>query len=56
MANSVDLDEVAYNKLPHQDICCLQFHLFSSSFVNVVLTFFTPQPNEEVNRFEKKGS
>ena len=28
-ANSVDLDEVAHNEPPHQDLCCLQIHLFS---------------------------
>ena len=25
----VDLDEVAHNEPPHQDLCCLQFQLFS---------------------------
>ena len=30
MANSVDLDEVAHHKPPHQDLCCLQIQLFLS--------------------------
>ena len=29
-ANSIDLDEVAHYEPPHKDLCCLQFHLFSS--------------------------
>ena len=30
MGNSVDLDEVAHNEPPHQDLSCLQIQLFSS--------------------------
>ena len=26
--NSEDLDEVAHNEPPHQDLCCLQIQLF----------------------------
>ena len=26
----MDLDEVAHYEPPHQDLCCLQFQLFSS--------------------------
>ena len=33
MANSVDLDEVAHDEPPHQDLCCLQIKLFSSLVV-----------------------
>ena len=29
-ANSIDLDEVAHFEPPHQDLRCLQIHLFSS--------------------------
>ena len=29
-ANSVDLDEVAHDEPPHQDLRCLQIQLFSS--------------------------
>ena len=29
-ADSVDLDEVAHNEPPHQDLLCLQIQLFSS--------------------------
>ena len=32
-ANSVDLDEVAHDELPHQDLRCLQIQLFSSLIV-----------------------
>ena len=28
-ANKVDLDEVAHNEPPHQDLRCLQIQLFS---------------------------
>ena len=30
MGNSVDLDVVAHNEPPHQDLSCLQIQLFSS--------------------------
>ena len=30
MANSVDLDEVAHDEPPHQDLRCLQIQHFSS--------------------------
>ena len=33
MANSVDLDEVAHNEPPHQDLRCMQIQLFSSLVV-----------------------
>ena len=32
-ANSVDLDEVAHDEPPHQDLRCLQIQLFSSLVV-----------------------
>ena len=34
-ANSVDLDEVAYNEPPQQDLCCMQIQLFSSLVLQV---------------------
>ena len=34
MANSVDLDEVAHNEPPHQDLHCLQIKLVSSLVLN----------------------
>ena len=36
MTNSVDLDEVAHDKPPHQDLRCLQVQLFSSLVVNPI--------------------
>ena len=30
MANRVDLDEVAHNEQPYQDLRCLQIQLFTS--------------------------
>ena len=30
MTNSVDLDEVAHNEPPHQELHCLQIQLFAS--------------------------
>ena len=33
MANSVDLDEVAHDEPPHQDLRCLQIQLFLSQLL-----------------------
>ena len=46
-ANSVDMDEVAHNEPPHQNLRCLQIQLFSSlvlkelTFVNIPCVHFT---------------
>ena len=37
MANSVDLDEVAHNEPPHQDLRCLQIQLFVSLVVKELI-------------------
>ena len=36
-ANSVDLDEVAHDEPPHQDLRCLQTQLFSSLIVKELM-------------------
>ena len=35
--NSVDLDEVAHNEPPHQDLRCLQIQLFSSLVLKEIM-------------------
>ena len=37
MANSVDLDEVAHNEPPYQDLRCLQIQQFSSLVVKELI-------------------
>ena len=39
-ANSVDLDEVAHNELPHQDLHCLPSSLCILNMVELGFIFF----------------
>ena len=39
-ANSIDLDEVAYNEPPHLDLHCLPSNLEFSIIYSLVLNFF----------------
>ena len=38
-ANSVDLDEMAHDEPPHQDLHCLQVYLFSSLVIKELRPF-----------------
>ena len=46
VGNSVDLDEVAHDEPPHQDLRCLQFQLFSSLVVKHLLIEFLASSTE----------
>ena len=51
-ANSVDLDEVAHDEPPHQELRCLQIQLFSSPVVKELIPFYA-EKRKKIRRVER---